>query len=43
MFGAHEPDPTGLYHLQARHYDANIGRFTRPDPSGHEQFHWPTA
>ncbi|MFE9834528.1 RHS repeat-associated core domain-containing protein [Streptomyces sp. NPDC005551] len=30
-------DPTGLYHLKARYYDANIGRFTQPDPSGQEQ------
>ncbi|MGW9498903.1 RHS repeat-associated core domain-containing protein [Streptomyces prasinus] len=30
-------DPTGLYHLRARYYDANIGRFTQPDPSGQEQ------
>ncbi|MCK8681401.1 RHS repeat-associated core domain-containing protein [Streptomyces lichenis] len=29
-------DPTGLYHLGARYYDANIGRFTQPDPSGQE-------
>ncbi|MFJ4343673.1 RHS repeat-associated core domain-containing protein, partial [Streptomyces sp. NPDC088915] len=29
-------DPTGLYHLAARYYDANIGRFTQPDPSGQE-------
>ncbi|MEU0235989.1 MULTISPECIES: RHS repeat-associated core domain-containing protein [unclassified Streptomyces] len=30
-------DPTGLYHLAARYYDANIGRFTQPDPSGQEK------
>ncbi|MFJ4343598.1 RHS repeat-associated core domain-containing protein, partial [Streptomyces sp. NPDC088915] len=30
-------DPTGLYHLAARYYDANIGRFTQPDPSGQEE------
>ncbi|MEV5102098.1 RHS repeat-associated core domain-containing protein [Streptomyces massasporeus] len=30
-------DPTGLYHFQARYYDANIGRFTQPDPSGQEE------
>ncbi len=30
-------DPTGLYHFQARYYDANIGRFTQPDPSGQEK------
>ncbi|MER7719673.1 RHS repeat-associated core domain-containing protein [Streptomyces flaveolus] len=34
--GAHE-DPTGLYHLGARYYDTNIGRFTQPDPSGQEK------
>ncbi|MFD8152637.1 RHS repeat-associated core domain-containing protein [Streptomyces sp. NPDC059720] len=31
------PGPTGLYHFQARYYDANIGRFTQPDPSGQEK------
>ncbi|MET9395500.1 RHS repeat-associated core domain-containing protein [Streptomyces sp. NPDC006624] len=30
-------DPTGLYHFQARYYDASIGRFTQPDPSGQEK------
>ncbi|MGH3133057.1 MAG: DUF6531 domain-containing protein [Gaiellaceae bacterium] len=25
-------DPTGLYHLRARQYDAALGRFLRPDP-----------
>ncbi|AIS02312.1 RHS repeat-associated core domain-containing protein [Streptomyces glaucescens] len=30
-------DPTGLYHFRARYYDANIGRFTQPDPSGQEK------
>jgi len=25
-------DPTGLYHLRARQYDAATGRFTSPDP-----------
>ncbi|MFD7924274.1 RHS repeat-associated core domain-containing protein [Streptomyces sp. NPDC059740] len=30
-------DPTGLYHLGARYYDPNIGRFTQPDPSGQEK------
>ncbi|MFJ3222088.1 RHS repeat-associated core domain-containing protein [Streptomyces sp. NPDC086783] len=30
-------DPTGLYHLRARYYDADISRFTQPDPSGQEQ------
>uniref|UniRef100_UPI00210ED908 RHS repeat-associated core domain-containing protein n=1 Tax=Streptomyces sp. ODS05-4 TaxID=2944939 RepID=UPI00210ED908 len=29
-------DPTGLYHFGARYYDANIARFTQPDPSGQE-------
>ncbi|MFE3371953.1 RHS repeat-associated core domain-containing protein [Streptomyces sp. NPDC059173] len=29
-------DPTGLYHYGARYYDANIARFTQPDPSGQE-------
>ncbi|MFE5141325.1 RHS repeat-associated core domain-containing protein [Streptomyces fagopyri] len=28
---------TSRDHLQARYYDANIGRFTQPDPSGQEQ------
>ncbi|MFF2102279.1 RHS repeat-associated core domain-containing protein [Streptomyces sp. NPDC058202] len=36
-FAGNYHDPTGLYHLQARYYDANIGRFTQPDPSGQEQ------
>jgi RHS repeat-associated protein len=26
-------DPTGLYHLRARQYDAASGRFLRPDPA----------
>ncbi|GAA0617862.1 RHS repeat-associated core domain-containing protein [Streptomyces crystallinus] len=30
-------DPTGLYHLGARYYDPNLGRFTQPDPSGREK------
>ncbi|MFD8222988.1 RHS repeat-associated core domain-containing protein [Streptomyces massasporeus] len=30
-------DSIGLYHFQARYYDANIGRFTQPDPSGQEE------
>ncbi|MFI9617037.1 RHS repeat-associated core domain-containing protein [Streptomyces sp. NPDC052023] len=30
-------DPTGVYHLQHRYYDANIGRFTQPDLSGQEK------
>ncbi len=30
-------DPTGLHHFQARYYDASIGRFTQPDPSGQEK------
>jgi RHS repeat-associated protein len=25
-------DPTGFYHLRARHYDPAVGRFLRPDP-----------
>ncbi|TKT11057.1 RHS repeat-associated core domain-containing protein, partial [Streptomyces galbus] len=36
-FAGNYQDPTGLYHLQARYYDANIGRFTQPDPSGQEK------
>jgi RHS repeat-associated protein len=36
-FAGNYQDPTGLYHLRARYYDANIGRFTQPDPSGQEQ------
>lgn len=36
-FAGNFQDPTGLYHLRARYYDANIGRFTQPDPSGQEQ------
>jgi RHS repeat-associated protein len=36
-FAGNYQDPTGLYHLKARHYDANIGRRTQPDPSGQEQ------
>ncbi|WP_327187300.1 RHS repeat-associated core domain-containing protein [Streptomyces sp. NBC_01334] len=36
-FAGNYQDPTGLYHLKARYYDANIGRFTQPDPSGQEQ------
>ncbi len=27
-FAGNYQDPTGLYHLQARYYDANVGRFT---------------
>jgi RHS repeat-associated protein len=34
--GGHQ-DPTGMYHLGARYYDPNIGRFTQPDPSGQEK------
>ncbi|MFD5377085.1 RHS repeat-associated core domain-containing protein [Streptomyces griseoincarnatus] len=34
--GGHQ-DPTGTYHLGARYYDPNIGRFTQPDPSGQEK------
>ncbi|MET9800298.1 RHS repeat-associated core domain-containing protein [Streptomyces sp. NPDC006368] len=30
-------DPTGLFHFGARYYDANIGRFNSPDPSGQEK------
>ncbi|MFI5875114.1 RHS repeat-associated core domain-containing protein [Streptomyces sp. NPDC051445] len=36
-FAGNYQDPTGLYHLKARYYDANIGRFTQPDPAGREQ------
>ncbi|MEU3529680.1 RHS repeat-associated core domain-containing protein, partial [Streptomyces sp. NPDC038707] len=36
-FAGNYQDPTGLYHLQARYYDANTGRFTQPDPSGQEK------
>ncbi|MER6290677.1 RHS repeat-associated core domain-containing protein [Streptomyces sviceus] len=36
-FAGNYQDPTGLYHLKARYYDANIGRFTQPDPSGLEE------
>ncbi|MFF3737190.1 RHS repeat-associated core domain-containing protein [Streptomyces sp. NPDC002566] len=36
-FAGNFQDPTGLCHLQARYYDANIGRFTQPDPSGQEK------
>ncbi|WP_372514924.1 RHS repeat-associated core domain-containing protein [Streptomyces ortus] len=34
--GGHQ-DPTGMYHLGARYYDPNIGRFTQPVPSGQEK------
>lgn len=34
--GGHQ-DPTGLYHLGARYYDPNLGRFTQTDPSGQEK------
>ncbi|MFG3101732.1 RHS repeat-associated core domain-containing protein [Streptomyces sp. NPDC048182] len=36
-FAGNYQDRTGLYHLGARYYDANIGRFTQPDPSGQEK------
>ncbi|MFI9809443.1 RHS repeat-associated core domain-containing protein [Streptomyces sp. NPDC052301] len=36
-FAGNYQDPTGLYHLRARYYDANIGRFTQPDASGQEK------
>ncbi|MFJ6725384.1 RHS repeat-associated core domain-containing protein [Streptomyces sp. NPDC091281] len=36
-FAGNYHDPTGLYHLKARYNDANIGRFTQPDPSGREK------
>ncbi|MFI5476570.1 RHS repeat-associated core domain-containing protein [Streptomyces cacaoi] len=42
-FAGNYQDPTGLYHLRARYYDANIGRFTQPDPSGQEQNPYPYA
>ncbi|GAA1351631.1 hypothetical protein GCM10009612_08730 [Streptomyces beijiangensis] len=35
-FAGGQQDPTGIYHLGARYYDPNIGRFTQPDPSGQE-------
>jgi RHS repeat-associated protein len=31
-FAGELSDPTGLYYLRARQYDATIGRFLRPDP-----------
>ncbi|MGX1624073.1 RHS repeat-associated core domain-containing protein [Streptomyces sp. NPDC055506] len=34
--GAYQ-DPTGLYKMGARYYDAALGRFTQPDPSGQEK------
>ncbi|MER6471445.1 RHS repeat-associated core domain-containing protein [Streptomyces collinus] len=36
-FAGNYRGPNGLYHLKARYYDANIGRFTQPDPSGQEK------
>ncbi|MFF9396149.1 RHS repeat-associated core domain-containing protein [Streptomyces griseoluteus] len=36
-FAGNYQGPTGLCHLEARHYDASLGRFTQPDPSGQEQ------
>ncbi|MFJ7305696.1 RHS repeat-associated core domain-containing protein [Streptomyces sp. NPDC099088] len=36
-FAGNYQDPTGLYHLQPRYYDANVGRFTQPAPSGQDQ------
>jgi RHS repeat-associated protein len=36
-FAGNYQDPTGHYRLRARYCDANIGRFTQPDPSGQEQ------
>ncbi|MGW0412240.1 RHS repeat-associated core domain-containing protein [Streptomyces collinus] len=36
-FAGNYQDPTGLYHLKARYYDANVGRFTQSDPSGQEE------
>jgi RHS repeat-associated protein len=30
-------DPTGLYHLRARQYDASAGRFLTPDPMGQSE------
>ncbi|AYG78300.1 tRNA(Glu)-specific nuclease WapA [Streptomyces hundungensis] len=36
-FAGNYQDATGLYHLQARYYDANLGRFTQTDPSGQEK------
>jgi RHS repeat-associated protein len=31
-FASEYLDPTGLYHLRARQYDSNTGRFTSTDP-----------
>ncbi|MER5561219.1 RHS repeat-associated core domain-containing protein [Streptomyces sp. NPDC002506] len=36
LVGGHQ-DPTGPYHLGARYYGPNLGRFTQPDPSGQEK------
>ncbi|MDT0387191.1 RHS repeat-associated core domain-containing protein [Streptomyces sp. DSM 41921] len=32
----HTYGPTGLYKMGHRYYDPTLGRFTQPDPSGHE-------
>jgi RHS repeat-associated protein len=35
--GGYKDTPTGYTKFGARYYDASIGRFTQPDPSGQEQ------
>jgi RHS repeat-associated protein len=36
-FAGDYQDFTGPYHFAVRYYDANVGRFTSPDPSGQEK------
>ncbi|MFF8873333.1 RHS repeat-associated core domain-containing protein [Streptomyces massasporeus] len=36
-FAGDYQDFTGPYRFAARYYDANVGRFTSPDPSGQEK------